>query len=435
MKKHIHIFLILFCATLSFATDEPIQPFLDSLQSQNQDTEIQGNDVQAELTTGTSQEQDRANDEAVKSEHSDSTVIPTDIDPNEIEKLAELTEHATAENIAPEETIGIEAVSPVEESSQPVHTRIDLPYTEHSLIDWHRAEYMTNFGRQRLSDIMTRALPYRPHIRKTLEEYEIPVSLEFLPVIESDFRTTAVSRSGATGIWQFMENSIAGLLEKNEWVDERYDPWLSTEAAAKKLKYNYSILKSWELALAAYNMGLGGLQRAINNAGSDDYWYLAENGYIPNQTRNYVPKFIAVADLVTNAEYYGMLIPPYDETVAIDFKEIQVDKQVNLEVLATLTGIEYSTYKFLNPGFKYAITPPRDYSLRIPSDSEAIILDAIEKQDSTSFLESHRVAQGETLWSLSQKYNTTVEILCEINNRNPNAILSIGTILFLPILK
>ncbi len=439
MKNGFHFFLIFFCIAQSFATTDPLQPFLDSLDEQSQINTIQSEEFeQLELQdeiTKVEEENSKKDEPNLTTE----AMIPTEPlatqNPHQEPLQSVIENQELGETLATEGRNGIQSESQSKEVLEPVYKKIDLPYSEHSLIDWHRAEYMTNFGKQRLADIMQRALPYRPHIRQTLQEEEIPLSLEFLPVIESDFRTTAVSRSGATGIWQFMENSIAGLLEKNEWIDERHDPWLSTEAAAQKLKYNYSILKSWELALAAYNMGLGGLQRAINNAGSNDFWYLAENGYIPNQTRNYVPKFIAVADLVTNAEYYGLSIPEYDENAAIDFIEIQVNKQINLEVLATLTNIDYSTYQFLNPGFEYAITPPNDYMLRIPSESEAIILEAIEKQDSTSFLESHRVAQGDTLWSLSQKYNTTVEILCEINNRNPNAILSIGTILFLPILK
>ncbi len=389
MRKITIIFLFLFCVGTIFATNESIQTYLDTLT-----------------------------EELIK-ETSTTTEPEAKAEIDQLNMPDEIPAAAQAEEI-PE---------------VPTHTVIDLPYTEHELIDKYRREYLSAFGKKRLAEIMHRAQPYRPHIRQTLIEADIPTALEYLPVIESDFKTTAVSKSGATGIWQFMENSIAGLLEKDEWIDERHDPWLSTEAAAQKLKYNYSILKDWELALAAYNMGLNGLRKAMQQAGSDDFWYLAENGYLRTETKNYVPKFIAVADLITNAAYYGLDIPAFDPNSSIDFTEVTVNKQLNLEVLAELTDIDYETYTFLNPAFEYAITPPSEYVLRIPTESEAIILDAIEKQDSTSFLESHKVAQGDTLWSLSRKYNTTVDILCEINNRHPNAILSIGTILFLPILK
>ncbi len=399
MTKKI-LLLFSMCSTVSlFSSTEPLEPYLETLSEQQAPTE----DIILDTDNNTLIEDETQNASIEK--------------PNEVP-----LENRVEEEIVPQEVV-------------PVHSKIDLPYSEHALIDKYRREYMSNFGKQRLASIMTKASVYRPHIRQTLSEAEIPLALEFLPVIESDFNVTAMSRSGAAGIWQFMENSIAGLLDKNEWIDERYDPWLSTEAAAKKLKYNYSVLKDWELALAAYNMGLGGLQRVMRNAGSDDFWYLADNGYLPSQTAHYVPKFIAVADLISNAEYYGIQLPPYDQNAAVDFTVITVNKQLNLEVLAELTNIEYETYKFLNPAFEYAITPPREYALRIPTEAQEIVLEAIDKQDSTSFLESHRVVQGETLWSLSRKYNTTVEVLCEINNRSQDSILSIGTVLFLPILK
>ncbi len=404
MKKQIHIFLSLCCSITAFATTDPLQPLLETLSTENEPTEIQLSEIKNQDNTITS-EQTEETKASVEIIHSENTVLEKQGESETVEKM--LIEHK----------------------------KIDLPYTEHALIEKYRREYLSNFGKKRLSEIMSRAQPYRPHIRQTLADEGIPLALEFLPVIESDFKTTAVSKSGATGIWQFMENSIAGFLEKNEWIDERHDPWLSTEAAAQKLKYNYSVLNDWELALAAYNMGLNGLRRVMKSAGSSDFWYLAENGYLKTETKNYVPKFIAVADLISNAAYYGIDIPEYDENAAIDFTEITVNKQLNLEVLASVTNIEYDTYSFLNPAFEYVFTPPTEYTLRIPTESKETILNAIEKHDSTTYLKSHRVKQGDTLWSLSRQYNTSVEVLCEINNRSPNAILSIGTVLFLPILK
>lgn len=318
---------------------------------------------------------------------------------------------------------------------KPDYVPLDIPYNEHALIDKHRAEFMTNFGETWLAEVLETAAVYRPHVRQQLAEYGLPQCLEFLPIIESNYNTYAISRSGATGIWQFMENSIAGLLEKNDWLDERRDPWRSTEAAAKKLLYNYNYFKNWELALAAYNMGVGGLNKVIKEAGSNDYWYLVDNGYLRSETKNYVPKFLAVADLVTNAEYYGLDIPSYDSATTVDFTELTLNKQINLEILATDTGIEYEMYRFLNPALEYAVTPPASYTLRIPEGSESIIAKALPEQNTGDFAQTYKVKQGDTLWSLSIKYGTTVENLCAINKRSADAVLSIGTVLFLPILK
>ncbi len=409
MRKCLWFFLVFWFVSTVYSQEEPLQPYIDSLDNTEEEQAI------TETTqTPTASEQ-----------------LPLTVD------TQNNLNQTVAENIT-EETVEAQGEIPavtIADTTQIEYTRIDLPYTENPLIDKFRKQYLTNFGKQRLAEIMERASVYRPYIREQLGSMDLPVSLEFLPVIESDYKTTAISRSGATGLWQFMENSIEGYLTKNEWLDERRDPWLSTIAAAEKLEYNYSILKNWELALAAYNMGLNGLRRAMNKAGSNDYWYLADNGYIPAQTRDYVPKFIAVADLITNAEYYDINIPPYNENDGAKFVEIPVEKQVNLSLLASLTDIDYSTLQFLNPSFEYAISPPSNFTLRIPVGSEEIIHEAIESQDNSSFLESYIVVQGDTLWSLSRRYNTSVEVLCEINNRTQNQILSIGTILFLPILK
>ena len=132
-----------------------------------------------------------------------------------------------------------ETVRPPQTAPQPekkaAYIPLDMPYSEHKLIDKYRTEFMSDFGRKWLTGVMQNAAVYRPYIRRTLAEYGLPQCLEFLPVIESSYNVYAVSKSGATGLWQFMENSIAGLLEKNEWLDERKDPWLSTNAAVKKL--------------------------------------------------------------------------------------------------------------------------------------------------------------------------------------------------------
>ncbi len=416
MRKTLWCFLFSLSMHATFSVEEPLQPYLDSLTNDSQEnTQID------QATTPSNSDSLNENEETIKEEiiPAPPAILPQDVPSallNEIEEPDLELDNTFLE-------------------TKTAHTRIDLPYSDNPRIEQHRDEFLTNFGKKRLAEIMQRASVYRPYIREQLSSRQMPVSLEFLPVIESDFKTTAVSRSGATGIWQFMENSIEGYLTKNEWIDERRDPWLSTIAAVEKLEYNYKILNSWELALAAYNMGLNGLRRAMERAGSSDYWYLADNGYLPAQTVHYVPKFIAVADLVTNAEYYDIDIASYDENAGAQFTELSVNKQVNLSLLSSLTEIEFSTLQFLNPAFEYAITPPNDYTLRIPEGTESIVLEAIESQDNSSFLESYRVVEGDTLWSLSRRFNTSVEILCEINNRTPNQILSIGTILFLPILK
>ena len=165
---------------------------------------------------------------------------------------------------------------------------LDIEYPLHPLILKFHNEFNSDYGEKLLNQVLTRAEPYRAYIREKLIEYEVPLCLEYLPVIESNFNIKAVSKSGAVGLWQFMENSIAGLLTKNTWVDERKDPWLSTEAAIKKLKQNYDYFGDWALALAAYNMGLGGLSRLMKTTGCQSFWELADGGYLKAETKNYL---------------------------------------------------------------------------------------------------------------------------------------------------
>ena len=326
--------------------------------------------------------------------------------------------------------------SAVGAEKRPAYVPLDIPYSDHKLIAKYRKDFLSDYSRKWLAAVMQNAAAYRPYIRKKLAEYGLPQCLEFLPVIESGYNTHARSKSGAVGLWQFMENSIHGLLEKNDWLDERKDPWFSTDAALRKLKTNYDFFSNWELALGAYNMGLGGMNRAVQKAGKKDFWYLADKGLLRGETKAYVPKFLAIADLITNAEYYGLELPSYNSDAALAFSECLLPRQINLEILAEDTGIEYEIYKFLNPSLKYPITPPVDaYRLRIPHNCDELVLNALTNQQTLAFTHTYTVKQGDTLWALSRKFGVSVEMLCKINKRSQNAILSIGTVLFVPILK
>ena len=139
-----------------------------------------------------------------------------------------------------------------------------------------RASYLTAGGKKWLKTVMERSLPYLAYIEEKIEEYGLPKELVFLPVIESEYSPYAVSRSGATGIWQFMRNSISGYgLSISDWADDRKDFMKSTDAALRKLKDNYTALGDWLLAIAAYNAGLGAVSRAVKTSEGEsiDFWH------------------------------------------------------------------------------------------------------------------------------------------------------------------
>ena len=146
---------------------------------------------------------------------------------------------------------------------------------KNSLVQKQIEQYTSNFAKDWLNSVMSESLKYRAYVQKILKENNLPQELQYLPVIESSYKISALSKSGAYGMWQFMKNSISPFnIRINSWMDERKDPWLSTNAAVKKLKENYDYLGSWELALAAYNCGLGAINRTIKKAGKSDFWYL-----------------------------------------------------------------------------------------------------------------------------------------------------------------
>ena len=312
---------------------------------------------------------------------------------------------------------------------------LDIDYPEHQLIIKYHNEFNSSNGEKVLSSILERAAPYRPYIREKLIEYGVPLCLEFLPVIESNYNTNAVSKSGAVGLWQFMENSIAGFLTKNNWVDERKDPWFSTEAAIKKLKQNYDYFGDWALALAAYNMGLGGLSRTMKNTGCKTYWELVDGGHLKPETMHYVPKFLAIADLITNAAYYGLDLPEYNPEKGYKTSTVSLNFQVSLEQLASISGVSAKTLQKLNPGLKYSVTPyVTNYSIRVFTEDKEKITNALSKLKPLD-ANIYTVVQGDTLWGISRRYGLTVNELCKANNIQENQILRIGTRLVLPIIK
>ena len=230
------------------------------------------------------------------------------------------------------------------------------------------ARYMTRFGKQNLYKILDDGGYYRLYIRRELKKRKMPAILEFLPLVESEYKPTAKSRSGAKGLWQFMENSMHPFLEKDEWIDERLDPWKSTEAALTKLQDNYRMFKDWPLAIGAYNCGAGAMKRALAKAPKKTFWYLAEHKMIPEETINYVPKLLAITEIAEHNEEYKVELPELNENTRFDeFDYITTDSKISLEWLASELRLDYDTLKGLNTELLKDTTPPSKYNLRLPT--------------------------------------------------------------------
>ena len=324
-----------------------------------------------------------------------------------------------------------------DEEQRPPRKELDIHTPEHIHIQKYLTEYQKPFGTRWLTSVLESGAPYRMYARQQLALNNMPASLEYLPVVESEYKVSAKSKSGALGIWQFMENSIYPFLEKNQWVDERLDPWKSTDAAIKKLQDNYNMFGDWALALAAYNYGAGGLRRVIKSSGGvDNFWDLADQGRLSNQTILYVPKFLAVAEIVTNQEHYGLEFPEVTEADLIQWDEVTTKRSVPLQMLAKELNIDVSILKFLNPALILGRTPPAmEYTMRVPLGMKEEAEKAISNMVLPTYEHTYKVVKGDTLWGISRRYGLTVADICDANNLEENVILPIGKTLYIPIIE
>ena len=316
----------------------------------------------------------------------------------------------------------------------------DNEYAQNAIKKFIRS-YSKEHGKKHLYEALDRGETYRLYVRQQLKARNMPQILEFLPLIESDYVTTATSRVGAKGIWQFMENSMKPFLKKTSWVDERLDPWRSTDAALTKLQDNYRQFGSWEIAIAAYNCGSGAMAKALRASKEKDFWYMAEKKILKSQTINYIPKLIAVAQIAANTDFYNIPVPEITETGRFaDFDYVLVNTKINLYRLACELRMDANYLKMLNPALTRSMTPMNgEYELRFPSGMEMAariaIYDILSNPDTfwDDFESTHIVESGDTLWGIARKNGCTVEELCQLNKMKQTDVLKIGKTLKLPI--
>ena len=400
----------------------------------------------------------------VFSEDAESKELPelTDEKPQQIELEDLLTETNLDEETLKQELIeeaelnddrknnvnlsGNENISENEESgSQKIIQKIPLSFvTEEMLarpeVEKFRRQYLNEKWLKHLYNVLESAMEYRLFVRKSVQDKNLPEILEYLPVVESNYKTSAKSKSGAIGMWQFMANSVYPFLVLDDFVDERLDPWKSTEAALKKLTENYNYFNDWLIAIAAYNCGVGAMNKILRKAEKKDFWYLVDKKLLPQQTADYVPKLIAIADLAINSEYYQIDLPNHNEEYEMlinekngDFDYIIVEKAYSLKQLASEMRMDYETLKKLNPSFVRGMTyPVKKSEIRLPLGMKKSAEDAIAKLIPIDFPFKYTVEKGDSLWSISRKYKVSIQSICDLNDIRENDILRIGKILYIP---
>ncbi len=253
---------------------------------------------------------------------------------------------------------------------------IEMPYNDvvQKLIDRYSGHL-----RRSVSLMLGTQNFYMPIFEQALESYGLPLELKYLPVIESALNPNAVSRVGATGLWQFMlQTGKQYGLEINSLVDERRDPVKASYAAAHYLSDLYKIFGDWNLVIAAYNCGPQGINKAIHRAkGLTDYWDIYP--YLPKETRGYVPAFIA-ANYIMNY-YCDHNICPMVAELPAKSDTIMVNRDIHFEQIAKVLNIDIETLKDLNPQYRRNIIngSAKPSSLRLPAMAIASFID---QQDS-----------------------------------------------------
>ena len=231
-----------------------------------------------------------------------------------------------------------------------------------------------------------RSRPYMYHISNEVAKRNMPAEIALLPFIESAYVTKAKSHVGASGLWQFMPATGRHYgLEQTPLYDGRHDIYAATDAALNYLQYLHGLFGDWSLALAAYNWGEGNVGRAVNRARAQGLEPVYENLRMPNETRNYVPKLLAVRNIVNNPEYFGMSFADLENKPF--FKAVDIDQPIDLSAAVRLANISQAEFDALNPAFKSPVYIPKTgRKLLLPATAIATFERNYKKADRASLL-------------------------------------------------
>ena len=289
-------------------------------------------------------------------------------------------------------------------------------------------------GHAHLLRSLERAGKYKDMIQKNLRDAGLPQDLIYLAVAESGFQPQALNaKSGAGGMWQFMPTGAYGLA-RNGWYDERFDPDKSSKAYARYMKTLYNQFGDWYLAMAAYDWGPGYVQRAVMKTGYADFWELYRRGVLPGETKNYVPGIIAAAIMAKNPTQYGLedlhpMPPAISDTV-------QTDTAVDLRLVADVTDVSVGEIVALNPSLLRSTTPrDMEFDLHIPVGTKDVYAERMKEipDDKRASWRFHVVKQGETTETIASAMHARAGEIAQANGLTATEAVAPGDELVIPI--
>lgn len=277
-----------------------------------------------------------------------------------------------------------------------------------------------------------RAAPYMYYIYQQVQQRHLPTELVLLPILESAYNPFASSNRGAAGLWQLERGTASAFGVKQDWwYDGRRDVLASTNAALDYLTYLQNFFgDNWYLALAAYDSGEGTVQEAmrrnIRDGYSTDFWSLP----LPMETRSYVPRLLALASIIADPDKYNIHLPAISDSPYLG--AVDIGSQIDLDEAAKLANISLDELKQLNPGYVHYTTDPHGpHKLLLPFDKIQMFQENllnIAKTETTSW-KHYRVHRGDTLESVAQEFNTSIDLLQQVNHLHSNRLLHVKTLL------
>jgi membrane-bound lytic murein transglycosylase D len=290
---------------------------------------------------------------------------------------------------------------------------------------------------------LVRSGTWKPYIQEVLAKRGLPLELAALPHVESSFDPTGYSKVGAAGMWQFMRSTGVRYMRIDHIVDERRDPFLSTDAAARLLSDNYSVIQSWPLALTAYNHGLAGMRRAVQQQKTSDISTIVakyQSRSFGFASRNFYTAFLAALEIDSNPDRYfpNLKIDPPSDT-----STITVPAFMTVDTLADALNLREATLRALNPALTDIVWSgdkfvPQGFELRLPRDTAAVAEALLGTIDTDKLFAAqrpdreHRVQRGDTLSKIAAEYRISLAALMSVNGMTNRSMIRVGQMIRLP---